>query len=59
MVDGYHAWGHFYNDLISSINVNIHINGKEENLSVGQAINLRTHPNEEVRKEAHYVLESK
>jgi oligoendopeptidase F len=59
MVDGYHAWGHFYNDLISSINVNIHINGKDENLSVGQAINLRSHPNEEVRKEAHYVLESK
>jgi oligoendopeptidase F len=58
MVDGYHAWGHFYNDLISSINVNILINGKEENLSVGQVINLRSHPNEEVRKEAHYVLES-
>jgi oligoendopeptidase F len=58
MVDGYHAWGHFYNDLISSINVNILINGKEENLSVGQVINLRSHPNEEVRNEAHYVLES-
>jgi oligoendopeptidase F len=58
MVDGYHAWGHFYNDLVSSINVNIQINGKQENLSVGQAINLRSHPYEEVRKEAHYVLES-
>jgi oligoendopeptidase F len=58
MADGYHAWGQFYNDLVSSINVNILINGKEENLSVGQAINLRSHPNEEVRKEAHYVLES-
>lgn len=58
MVDGYHAWGHFYNDLVSSINVNILINGKAEKLSVGQAINLRSHPNEEIRKEAHYVLES-
>ncbi|MFJ5762805.1 hypothetical protein ACIQAA_27545 [Neobacillus sp. NPDC093182] len=58
MVDGYHAWGQFYNGLVSSINVNILINGKEENLSVGQAINLRSHPNEEVRKEAYYVLES-
>ncbi|NHM33972.1 M3 family oligoendopeptidase [Neobacillus terrae] len=58
MVDGYHAWGHFYNNLVSSINVNIQINGKEENLSVGQAINLRSHHNEEVRKEAHYILES-
>lgn len=58
MVDGYHAWGQFYNDLVSSINVKIRINGKEENLSVGQAINLRSHSNEEVRKEAHYVLET-
>ncbi|WP_045520625.1 M3 family oligoendopeptidase [Neobacillus niacini] len=58
MVDGYHAWGQFYHDLVSSINVKILINGKDENLSVGQAINLRSHPNEEVRKEAHYVLET-
>lgn len=58
MVDGYHAWGQFYQDLVSSINVKIHRNGKEENLSVGQAINLRSHPNKEVRKEAHYVLEN-
>jgi oligoendopeptidase F len=58
MVDGYHAWGQFYSDLVSSINVKIHINGKEENLSVGQAINLRSNPNEEVRREVHYVLES-
>lgn len=43
MVDGYHAWGHFYNNLVSSINVIIQIDGKEENLSVGQAINLRSH----------------
>ncbi|MCM3094331.1 MULTISPECIES: M3 family oligoendopeptidase [unclassified Cytobacillus] len=59
MVDGYHAWGEFYKDLVSSINVKIMINGKEENLSVGQAINLRSHHNEKVRKEAHYILESK
>lgn len=59
MVDGYHAWGEFYKDLVSSIKVKIMINGKEENLSVGQAINLRSHHNEEVRKEAHYILESK
>ncbi|MCA0985690.1 M3 family oligoendopeptidase [Guptibacillus algicola] len=58
MVDGYHAWGHFYKDLISNINVKIWIDGKEENISVGQAINLRSHHCEEVRKEAHYSLES-
>ncbi|WP_377890423.1 M3 family oligoendopeptidase [Alkalihalobacillus sp. R86527] len=58
MVDGYHAWGHFYHDLISSITVKIKIEGKEEHRSVGQAINLRSHPSEEVRKEAHDALES-
>jgi len=58
MVDGYHAWGHFYTNLVSSMIVNIEMNGKTENLSVGQAINLRSHHNEEVRKKAHYVLES-
>ncbi|MFB3164402.1 M3 family oligoendopeptidase [Neobacillus sp. 179-J 1A1 HS] len=58
MVDGYHAWGHFYNALVSSINVNVQVDGKEKNLSVGQAINLRSHPIEEVRKGSHYALES-
>ena len=58
MVDGYHAWGRFYNNLVSNINVHIKVEGKEENLSVGQAINLRSHAKEEVRKEAHYALES-
>ncbi|MFK3958823.1 M3 family oligoendopeptidase [Guptibacillus hwajinpoensis] len=58
VVDGYHAWGHFYRDLVSSISVKIRVDGKEEDLSVGQAINLRSHPEEEVRKEAHNALES-
>jgi len=58
MANGYHAWGHFYNALVSSINVNVQVDGKEKNLSVGQAINLRSHPNEEVRKESHNALES-
>lgn len=30
MVDGYHAWGHFYNALVSSINVNVQVDGKEK-----------------------------
>jgi oligoendopeptidase F len=58
MADGYHAWGHFYNALVSSINVNVQVDGKEKNLSVGQAINLRSHPIVEVRKGSHYALES-
>ena len=58
MVDGYHAWGHFYTNLVSSINVKIQLDGVEETLSVGQAINLRSHHDEEIRKQAHDVLES-
>ncbi|MFJ5714307.1 hypothetical protein [Neobacillus sp. NPDC093127] len=57
MVDGYHAWGQFYNSLISSIKVNILINGENNELSVGQTINLRSHPDESVRMESHKALE--
>ncbi|MFD2922288.1 M3 family oligoendopeptidase [Halobacillus naozhouensis] len=57
MVDGYHGWGQFYNSLVSSISVPVHIDGEKSELTVAQAINLRSHPNEEVRKEAHKALE--
>lgn len=59
MVDGYHAWGQFYNSLVNSIRVNVQIDGEKNELSVGQAINLRSHPDEEVRKESHRALEDK
>lgn len=58
MVDGYHSWGHLYNALVSSLKVNIEVDGKEKQLSIGQAINLRSHPDEKVRKEAHQALEA-
>ncbi|WP_059172895.1 M3 family oligoendopeptidase [Bacillus sp. FJAT-27445] len=57
-VDGYHAWGQFYQTLISSIKVFIQIDGAEKEMSVGQAINLRSHPDRIVRKMAHVALES-
>ena len=57
IVDGYHSWGQFYNALISDIKVNVSIKGKVNELSVGQAINLRSHPDEEVRKLSHEALE--
>lgn len=59
MSDGYHAWGQFYHSLVNSIRVNVQIDGEQKELSVGQAINLRSHPLEEVRKESHYALEDK
>ncbi|MEH7386363.1 M3 family oligoendopeptidase [Bacillus sp. JJ1521] len=57
MVDGFHAWGQFYNSLLSGIKVKIDIDSETKELSVGQTINLRSHPNEQVRKKAHYALE--
>ena len=57
MVDGYHAWGQFYHTLLDSIKVKIKIEEESKELSVGQTINLRSHPNEEVRKKAHHALE--
>ncbi|MCU4715894.1 M3 family oligoendopeptidase [Bacillus cereus] len=57
VVDGYHAWGQFYNSFMNNITIKVQINGEQKNLSVGQAINLRSHPKEEVRKESHNALE--
>lgn len=58
MVDGYHAWGQFYNTLISDIKVNVLINGTINELSVGQALNLRSHSDGKVRKSSHDALET-
>jgi pepF/M3 family oligoendopeptidase len=57
--DGYHGWGQFYQSFISTIKVNVEIAGSEKEFSVGQAINLRSHHDEAVRKEAHFALEAK
>ncbi|MFT4413642.1 M3 family oligoendopeptidase [Fredinandcohnia humi] len=58
MIDGYHAWGQLYNTLISRITLNVPLNGETSILSVGQAINLRSHPQKDVRKESHLALEA-
>ncbi|PFG03497.1 M3 family oligoendopeptidase [Bacillus sp. es.034] len=55
MVDGYHAWGQFYQSFMSSIRVQV----RGEELSVGQAINLRTHADDSVRRESHEALVAK
>ncbi|SDM67899.1 M3 family oligoendopeptidase [Sediminibacillus halophilus] len=55
--DWYHSWGGFYKALINDLTVQVSIDGEPNELSIGQAINLRSHPDEEVRKEAHEALE--
>lgn len=57
MVDGYHAWGQLYNSTVGSIKVKVNIEGETKELSVGQTIQLRSHPSEEVRKTSHQSLE--
>lgn len=57
MVDGYYAWGDFYQSLIGSIKVSIPMEGETGVYSVGQAIQLRSHPDERVRRKSHEVLE--
>ncbi|MUK90523.1 M3 family oligoendopeptidase [Ornithinibacillus sp. L9] len=56
-VDGYHAWGSFYKTYIGKIKVPILIDHGVKKLSIGQAINLRSHPDEQIRKQSHDALE--
>jgi len=58
MVDGYHAWGQLYQSLIGNIKVKLQVDEVPKELSVGQAINLRSHPEERIRKMAHFALEN-
>lgn len=55
MTDGYHAWGQIYQSFMSSIKVQM----RGEDISVGQAINLRSHADESIRKESHEALVEK
>ena len=48
--DGYHGWGELYHSLAAEIRIMLHINGKREELSIAQTRNLRSHPQEELRK---------
>lgn len=56
-VDGFHAWGQLYQSFVSQIRVKVQISGEETELSIGQTINLRSHPDEIVRKKSHNALE--
>lgn len=56
-VDGYHGWGQLYDQFIGEINIEIEVDGETQVLSVGQADNLSTHVNADVRKRAFELLE--
>ncbi|OOE13702.1 M3 family oligoendopeptidase [Fictibacillus arsenicus] len=50
-VDGYHAWSTLYDLVVGKINIKVEIDGKEEELSVGQAENKFSNPDRKVRKD--------
>ncbi|WP_075619011.1 M3 family oligoendopeptidase [Paenisporosarcina indica] len=56
-VDGYQAWGQLYDLLVGDVKVRVTVDGKEKEFSVGQASNLSSHADANVRKESFEALE--
>lgn len=56
-VDGYQGWGQLYDQLIADTRVTVKVDGEEKTLSVGQASNLSSHQDENVRQDAFEKLE--
>lgn len=56
-VDGYSSWGQMYDLLIGDIKVEVEVDGERKQLSVGQANNLSSHPDVQVRQAAFEALE--
>lgn len=50
-VDGYHAWGDLYNTIVGRISIEVELDGETKHLSVGQAANLMSHPDRNVREQ--------
>ena len=56
-VDGYQGWGQLYDLLVGDIKIKIEVDGEEKVLSVGQANNLSSHEDADVRKRSFEALE--
>src|SRR5690606_23279288 len=56
-IDGYHSWSQLYDMLVGEISVTVTVDGESKVLSVGQANNLSSHKDAEVRKESYEKLE--
>lgn len=49
-VDGYHGWGALYDQIVGRITIPVEIDGKVEELSVGQAFNKFQEPDRALRQ---------
>ena len=56
-VDGYQGWGQLYDLLVGDVKVRVTVDGEEREFSVGQASNLSSHSDSNVRKESFEELE--
>ncbi len=50
-VDGYHGWGQLYSKIVSSLKIPVEVDGRIEELSVGQAANAFASPDRNRRKQ--------
>lgn len=56
-VDGYHGWGELYDQLVGDVKITIQLDGEMKTLSVGQAENLSSHSDSNVRQKSFELLE--
>lgn len=50
-VDGYHGWGNMYNLLVGRMEVRVEQDGEEKVFSVGQAANMLSDPDRDLRRQ--------
>lgn len=57
-IDGYHAWSHLYYTIVGEMSIEMELDGKPQTLSMGQAANLLSNPDPNVRKEVFQKYEA-
>ncbi len=57
-IDGYHAWNDLYNLVVGSMQIEIEREGKTKTLSIGQADNLLSDANRELRQQVFAKYEA-
>ena len=58
MVDGYHGWGQLYDTIVGKMSLTIEEDGKPKSLSMGQAHNKLSSPDQAIRNEVFSKWES-
>ncbi|WP_053219866.1 M3 family oligoendopeptidase [Virgibacillus senegalensis] len=56
-VDGYHAWGEMYDAIVAKMGIDWEEDGQKQRLSIGQAANLLSNPDRDIRKKVFDRLE--